>query len=175
MAGKEKPNQTVHRLINGERRKRGLPWVRWNQRLYLLAKDQSNYCAKVGRLVHSRQSKLQKGGARGENLCGGKGDMSPRAIVKCWMNSKAGHREALLNPKAKTAGTAISHSRHGTYAAWIFSDEALHFSAKPKMPSLQSHRAKGSEGISKKRKSKLVLIAAIAIIAVIILIYTFVF
>ena len=113
------PNQVVHKLINQERRKRGLSYVRWNQEMYLLAKDQASYCAKVGRLVHSDRYALQGG----ENLCGGRGNLSPKSIVRCWMNSKAGHREWLLDPRVKSAGVGIAKSRHGTYAAWAFSGD----------------------------------------------------
>ena len=113
------PNQVVHKLINQERRKRGLSYVRWNQEMYLLAKDQASYCAKVGRLVHSNRYALQGG----ENLCGGRGNLSPKSIVRCWMSSKAGHREWLLDPRVKSAGVGIAKSRHGIYAAWAFSGD----------------------------------------------------
>ena len=126
-----RPNSVVHKVINEERRKRGVPPVRWNQRLYYLAKAQADYCARVGRLVHSSRFTFQGG----ENLCGGKGDMSPRVIVNTWLRSKAGHRECLLSPRAKSAAVAISRSKHGTYCAWAFSDTApikAHDHATPK-------------------------------------------
>jgi uncharacterized protein YkwD len=113
------PNRAVHKLINQERRKRGLPYVRWNQGMYLLAKKQATYCAKVGRLVHSKRPAL----LGGENLCGGRGNLSPKRIVRCWMNSKAGHREWLLDLRVKSAGVGIAKSGHGTYAAWAFSGD----------------------------------------------------
>jgi uncharacterized protein YkwD len=114
-------NSIVHRLINGERKKRGIPSVRWNQELYYLAKQQADYCAKVGRLVHSNRFAFDGG----ENLCGGKGNMTPRMIVNTWLKSKAGHREYLLSPRVKSAAVAISKSRHGTYCAWSFSDKPV--------------------------------------------------
>jgi uncharacterized protein YkwD len=114
-------NSVVHRLINGERKKRGIPPVRWNQELYYLAKQQADYCAKVGRLVHSKRFAFDGG----ENLCGGKGNITPRMIVKTWLKSKAGHREYLLSPQVKSAGVAISKSRRGTYCAWSFSDKPV--------------------------------------------------
>jgi len=95
--------------------------------MYVLAKQQANYCARIGRLVHSNRFALQGG----ENLCGGKGSMSPRTIVRCWMRSKAGHREWLLDPRVKVAGVAISKSRRGTYAAWAFSGDAANI---PNLP-----------------------------------------
>jgi len=114
-------NSIVHKLINEERKKRGIPRVRWNQQLYYLAKQQADYCAKVGRLVHSNRFAFNGG----ENLCGGKGNMTPRMIVNTWLKSKAGHREYLLSPRVKSGGVAISKSRHGTYCAWSFSDKPV--------------------------------------------------
>ena len=114
-------NSIVHKLINEERKKRGIPSVGWNQRLYYLAKQQADYCAKMGRLVHSNRFAFNGG----ENLCGGKGDMTPRAIVNTWLKSKAGHQENLLSSRVKSAGVAISRSRHGTYCAWSFSDKSV--------------------------------------------------
>lgn len=110
----------VHRLINKERHKRGLRHVYWSKEMYRLAKNQANYCAKVGRLVHSKRFAFQGG----ENLCGGKGNFSPQTIVKTWMRSKAGHREYLLSPRVRKAAVAISTSKRGTYAAWAFSDQS---------------------------------------------------
>jgi hypothetical protein len=74
----------------------------------------------VGRLVHSNRFAFEGG----ENLCGGKGNLSPETIVKTWMKSKAGHRENLLSPRARKAAVAIATSKRGTYAAWSFSAQA---------------------------------------------------
>ena len=134
-------NSIVHKLINEERKKRGIPPVRWNQELYYLAKEQATYCAKVGRLVHSNRFAFQGG----ENLCGGKGDMTPRTIVNTWLRSKAGHREYLLSPRAKSAAVAISKSRHGTYCAWSFSDR----------PVEQAHHHKTRKGKAHPRRESL--------------------
>lgn len=110
----------AHRLINKERHKRGLRHIYWSKEMYRLAKDQASYCAKVGRLVHSKRFAFEGG----ENLCGGKGNFSPETIVKTWMKSKAGHRENILSPRAKKAAVAIATSKSGTYAAWSFSAQA---------------------------------------------------
>ena len=74
----------VHNLINKERHKRGLLHVYWSREMYRLAKNQANYCAKVGRLVHSDRFAFQGG----ENLCGGKGNFPPKTIVGTWMRIK---------------------------------------------------------------------------------------
>jgi len=112
------PNQIVHHLINKERRTRGLPHAYWNQEMYYLAKGQARYCAEVGHLVHSDRFAFQGG----ECLAGGRGAMSPKDIVNCWMRSKEGHREYLLSPRVKSAGVGIVTARGDTYAAWAFSD-----------------------------------------------------
>lgn len=147
----------VHRLINEERKRRGLPWVRWSSNMYRLAKDQSNKMARVGRLFHSDRYALQGG----ENCWMGKGYSQralPKAIVDSWMKSHAGHREWLLDPTVKTAAVGISSSRHGTFAAWAFSDQPLHQPIKIKpfkfkipfklrVPSFKHHKTKGGEGM----------------------------
>lgn len=121
-----RPNSLIHKLINEERRRRGVPPVRWNEELYYMAKQQADYCARVGKLVHCDDFAFNDGeGLHGENLCGGRGNMTPTAIVNSWLKSKAGHRENLLNPQARSAAVAISKSRHGTYCAWEFSDRAV--------------------------------------------------
>jgi hypothetical protein len=154
--------KSVHRLINLARKKRGLSRLRLSRNMAHLAKNQARYCAKVRTLVHSNRPAL-KGG---ENLCGGKGNMSPRAIVKCWMTSKEGHREWLLDPRVKVAGVGIVKSKHGTYAAWSFSDQsgispfkiAL---PKIKIPFFTKHRSKRSVGILRLPIKIIILIAAI--------------
>jgi uncharacterized protein YkwD len=109
----------VHDLINYERKKRGIPTVYWSREMARLAQSRANHCAKVGRLVHSNRFAFQGG----ENLAEGGETFNPRAIVDCWLGSKAGHREYLLSPRAKKAGVGISKSKGKTYVAWAFSDE----------------------------------------------------
>lgn len=88
--------------------------------MYRLAKGHSNKMAKAGRLFHSGRYALQGG----ENICGGKGHHSPKDFVASWMKSSR-HRAWLLDARVKTAAVGISDSRHGTYAAWSFSDQPL--------------------------------------------------
>ena len=133
-------NSVVHKLINEERKKRGIPPVRWNQELYYLAKQQANYCAKVGKLVHSDRFAFDGG----ENLCGGKGNITPKSIVNTWLKSKAGHREYLLSPRVKSAAVAISKSRHGTYCAWSFSDKPVGQAHHHKTQRRQVHSRRAS-------------------------------
>lgn len=88
--------------------------------MYQLATSQSRKMAKVGRLFHSSHYALQGG----ENVCGGKGHLSPKDFVRSWMKSPK-HRAWILDPKVKTAAVGISSSRRGTYAAWSFSAQPL--------------------------------------------------
>ena len=62
-----------------------------------LAQLQANYCAKVGRLVHSNRYAYRGG----ENLAEGGGNSPPRAIVNTWLRSRAG--PCLLNRVLTTA------------------------------------------------------------------------
>ena len=97
----------VHDLINQERQKRGIHTVYWSREMARLAQSQANYCAKVGRLIHSNRYAFQGG----ENLAGGKGNLSPRTIVNIWLRSKKGHREYLLSSRVRKAGVGISKSK----------------------------------------------------------------
>lgn len=109
----------VHDLINYERKKRGISTVYWSREMARLAQSQANYCARVGRLVHSKRFAFEGG----ENLAEGPSNFTPRAIVDCWLGSKAGHRENLLSPRARKAGVGIAKSKGKTYVAWAFSDQ----------------------------------------------------
>jgi hypothetical protein len=123
----------VHDLINYERKKRGIRTVYWSRTMARLAQSQANYCAKVGRLVHSNRFAF----SGGENLAAGTGNMSPRAVVNLWLKSKKGHRENLLSPRARKAGVGISKSKGKTYVAWTFSGEPPTY---PDCPYYKPHR-----------------------------------
>ena len=110
----------VHDLINAERKRRKLSTFNWSREMARLAQSQADYCAKVGYMVHSSRYAFQGG----ENLAMGGRNFSPRAIVNCWLNSKAGHREFLLSSRVRKAGVGIAKSRGKTFVAWAFSSEA---------------------------------------------------
>jgi len=84
-----------------------------------LAQSQAEYCARVGKLVHSNKFAFQGG----ENLAQGGSNFTPRAIVDCWLRSKAGHREYLLSHRVTKSGIGIAKSRGKTFVAWAFSDK----------------------------------------------------
>lgn len=103
----------LHELLNKERRKRKLPWAKWDQNLWKGCKAQSNHMLKSHRLFHARQG-LPNGG---ECVFGGRGYHPPRAIVKSWMRSRA-HAALILNPSITRQAVSISRNRYGTYSTW---------------------------------------------------------
>ena len=119
----------VHRLVNKERQRRNLPVVHWSNRLAHSAQSQANYCARVGHMVHSNRFAF-KGG---ENLIGGRGEFSPKQVVKGWMHSKADHREYLLSPRVKQAGVGVARKNGKMFVAWAFSDEMKTIKNRHKM------------------------------------------
>jgi len=123
----------VHNLINYERKKRGVPHVYWSREMARLAQSQANYCARVGHLVHSKRFAFQGG----ENLAEGGRRFSPRAIVDCWLGSKAGHREYLLSPRVRKAGVGVAKAKGKTFVAWAFSDAPP---SSPDCPHFKPHR-----------------------------------
>jgi len=140
----------VHDLINYERKGRGIPTVYWSREMARLAQSQANYCAKVGRLVHSKRFAFQGG----ENLAEGGSNFSPRAIVDCWLRSKAGHREYLLSPRAKKAGVGIAKSKGKTFVAWTFSDEPPSYPDCPYYKPARPKAVKGPINRSLRQPSK---------------------
>jgi uncharacterized protein YkwD len=108
-------------LINAERRRRGLPRLRFNRRLAKAAvrhardmarhdyfahdsRDGRNFVDRIRRSGYIRRS--SGGWALGENLAWGSGSLaSPRAIVRAWMNSP-GHRSNILNRRFREIGVA---------------------------------------------------------------------
>ena len=104
-----------------------------------LAQSQANYCAKVGRMIHSKRYAFQGG----ENLFGGKGNLSPRVVVNTWLKSKKGHREYLLSSIVTKAGVGIAKHNGKMFAAWAFSSspctypDCPRFRSKPKVTLLE--------------------------------------
>ncbi len=126
----------VHDLINYERKRRGIPTAYWSREMARLAQSQANYCARVGRLVHSSRYAFQGG----ENLAEGGSNFTPRAIIDCWLHSNAGHREYLLSPRVRKMGVGIAKSKGKTYVAWAFSDQP------PTYPDCPYYKPQGLKG-----------------------------
>lgn len=106
----------IHHLVNRERRKHGVPTVRWNPQMTQLAQSQANHCAKVGYMVHSNRFAFQGG----EALCGGSGYFSPETIVAGWMGSPS-HREYILSLLVKQVGIGVARRNGKMFVAWAFS------------------------------------------------------
>ena len=123
----------VHDIIKSERRKRGIPTFYWSREMARLAQSQADYCAKVGRMVHSSRYAFQGG----ENLCGGKGSFSPRQTVNSWLGSPR-HREYILSPRVRKAGVGIARRNGKMFYAWAFSD------ASPSYPDCPAYKSKAT-------------------------------
>ncbi|MBI2832355.1 MAG: CAP domain-containing protein [Chloroflexi bacterium] len=122
----------LHKLLNRERTKRGLTYTWWNQDLWHGCKSHCNYMLRTKHLVHADISEIPNGG---ECICGGKGNHSPRTIVKSWMNSP-GHSALILSPNIRSHAVAILDGKYGTYATWRGSQQTIHIPSKPiKIPS----------------------------------------
>jgi uncharacterized protein YkwD len=109
-------------LINAERRKRGLPKLRFNRRLAKAAgrhardmvrgeyfsHDSPNGSDFVDRIRRAGYLRGRSGGwSLGENLAWGSGSLaSPRSIVRAWMRS-SGHRHNILNRRFREIGVAL--------------------------------------------------------------------
>lgn len=116
----------LHKLLNKERTKRGLSYVRWNQGLWQGCKNHSNYMLKTKNLVHAAIAQIPSGG---ECICGGKGKLSAKDFVKSWMNSP-GHKALILSPNINNQAVAISKGKSGTYATWWGSNQILNIPLK---------------------------------------------
>ena len=110
-------------LINAERRRRGLPKLRYNRRLATAAgrhardmvrqryfshdsKDGRDFVDRIRRAGYLRGG--SGGWSLGENLAWGCGNMaSPREIVNAWMHSP-GHRNNILSRRFRHVGIAFA-------------------------------------------------------------------
>ncbi|KKM05679.1 hypothetical protein LCGC14_1751660 [marine sediment metagenome] len=108
-----------------------------------LAQSQADYCARIGRMVHSDRYAFRGG----ENLVQGGNNFTPRAIVNCWLNSKAGHREYLLSPMVTKSGVGIAKRNGKMFVAWAFSDASCKY---PDCPAFKSKPIKSPKIFSVK-------------------------
>ena len=109
-------------LLNRERRKRGLPSLRYNRRLATAASRHARDMVRRGyfahnsldgrnfvdRIMRTRYVRRRSGGwVLGENLAWGSGSRAtPRSIVRAWMRSP-GHRNNILNRRFREIGVAL--------------------------------------------------------------------
>jgi uncharacterized protein YkwD len=116
--------QRVQRLVNRRRVNRELPRLRLAACPDRVAEEWSTYLA-VNQLFEHRSMTyvLNRCDARyaGETL--GRGTMSPRKLVRMWMNSPA-HRDVLLKRKARRIGVGASRDIFGR---WVVAANFVRF------------------------------------------------
>lgn len=105
----------VQRLVNKRRANHDLPRLRMAACADNVAEDWSYYLAANDEFFHQSMSDvLDRCDARyaGETL--GRGSMSPRKLVRMWMNSP-GHRAILLSRKARRIGVGATPDASGRW------------------------------------------------------------
>jgi uncharacterized protein YkwD len=114
----------VQRLVNRRRANRDLPRLRLAACPDRVAENWSRYLALNQLLRHrSMTYVLNRCDARyaGETL--GRGTMSPRRLVRMWMNSPA-HRDVLLSRKARRIGVGATQDIFGR---WVVAANFVRF------------------------------------------------
>ena len=111
----------VVRLVNVERRKNGLPELKYNWELSRVARYKSEDMRDKGYFAHNSPTygtpfQMMKSfgisyRTAGENIA--KGQASPEAVVKAWMNS-SGHRANILNPSFTEIGVGYASGNYWT-------------------------------------------------------------
>lgn len=110
----------VIRLVNLERKKRGLAPLKNNPQLSKVARYKSqdmiskNYFSHQSPTYGSPFKMMQSFGIRftaaGENIA--MGQKTPQQVMNAWMNSP-GHRSNILNPRFTQIGVGLAISRNG--------------------------------------------------------------
>lgn len=114
----------VQRLVNLRRAGNDLPRLRIAGCAQTVAEDWSRYLAANDEFYHqSMVDVLNRCDATyaGETL--GRGSMTPRKLVRLWMESP-GHRAVLLSPKARRIGVGATADRSGR---WVVAVNFLRF------------------------------------------------
>ena len=113
-------------LINGLRKKRGLPPVKADTRLRHAAQKHSNWMARNGRLSHragylggglgAKIARVNYPGARAwENVAAGQKSLDE--AIDSWMKS-SGHRKNMLSRQAVHVGIAAAHNPNVRYQTY---------------------------------------------------------
>lgn len=118
MFGFSKDQEVILKLVNKERKHKGLNPVKLSKKLNNLAKlkseDMSNHnyfshnSPKYGSPFNLMKKYNVKYMTAAENIA--KGQDTPEYVVRCWMESK-GHRKNILNPRFQEMG--VSRDPHG--------------------------------------------------------------
>ena len=111
----------VVRLVNVERRKKGLSELKYNWQLCRVARYKSADMRDMGYFSHNSPTygtpyqMMRSFGityrTAGENIA--KGQVSPEAVVNAWMNS-SGHRANILNPSFTEIGVGFASGNYWT-------------------------------------------------------------
>ncbi|HEV2177618.1 MAG TPA: CAP domain-containing protein [Terriglobia bacterium] len=128
--GRRQTEKRVVVLVNEERRKLGLPELKWNDALAGAARHHSCRMMALGFLDHvdpqfgEVSGRLRTAGLDttnlGENILREKGHAHPaRHAVRLWMSSPE-HRGTLLDPTFHWAAVGIAIGRDGSY--WLTAD-----------------------------------------------------
>ncbi|WP_241154284.1 CAP domain-containing protein [Staphylospora marina] len=118
----------VIRLVNEERKKRGLSPLKTNPEVSRLARMKSDDMRKNGYFSHQSPTlgspfdMLKRAGIRyrlaGENIAAGQ--RTPKDVINSWMNSE-GHRANILNPNYTEIGVGyVTGGNYGTYWTQLF-------------------------------------------------------
>lgn len=110
--------------VNRQRAKRGLPRLRLASCAEVVAKQWSKHLAASGEFYHQSMSDvLDRCNAMyaGETL--GRGTMTPRGLVKLWMQSPP-HRKVLLSSKSRRIGVGATYDNSGR---WVVAANFLRF------------------------------------------------
>ncbi|MBC2856994.1 hypothetical protein H3N56_11175 [Cetobacterium sp. 2A] len=118
MFGFSRDQEMVLKMVNKERRDRGLKPIKLNKKLNKISKIKSddmyinNYFNHNSPSYGSPFDLMKKYNIKyrtaAENIA--KGQDTPEYVVKCWMDSK-GHRQNILNPRFEEMG--ISRDEYG--------------------------------------------------------------
>ena len=114
----------VQRLVNKRRANHDLPRLRMAACADNVAEDWSYYLAANGEFFHQSMSDvLDRCDARyaGETL--GRGAMTPRKLVRMWMQSP-GHRAVLLSSKSRRIGVGATADADGR---WVVAANFIRF------------------------------------------------
>lgn len=123
---------SIHDLVNNERRRRGLSELSWDGKLANLAREYSGKMARESFFSHfdrdgdsvierARQSNIKRWNKIGENLffCEGYDNFDALA-VRGWLDSPE-HRRNMLDPQFNATGIGIARTRDGRiYITQVF-------------------------------------------------------
>ena len=111
--------RAIVQLTNEERKKRKLPPLKPNPKLFAAARQHSIHMARRQQMAHELDGsvphqRVAEAGyharSLGENVAFGQ--RSPRQVVQTWMKSP-GHRKNILNRRFTEIGVGVARSRRG--------------------------------------------------------------